>query len=178
MSKSRIQLTLGGGDIIVYPGTVNEANLGYVTECIFMPEKEIAWFLNGVPQGEVEGIPIRMSFGISFNRHQINSQNMAIAIGISESLIDSSSDANYDIVPLGINSEIPEIPYRFVHNRRDGYQIQIDIYRGIIGEPSEMGFPETEYFGTTTSIKALQVEGAQTNYEYGFIKIPKVTQPS
>ena len=178
MGKSRVQLTLGGGDIIAYPGTVNEANLGYVTECSFVPEKEIAWFLANVPQGEVEGIPIRISFGLTFNWHQVNSQNMAIALGIDENLIDTSSDAFYDIVPLGTNSNIPKIPYRFVHDRRDGYQIIIDIYNGIVGEPSEMGFPETEYFGTTTAIKALQLEGAQTNYEYGQLKIPKVSMPS
>jgi len=176
--KTRVELTLGGGDIIIYPGTVNEANLGYVKECAFVPEKEIAWFLANVPQTEVEGIPIRISFGLRFKWHQINSKNMAIALGVSESLIDKTTYADKDIVPLGLNSDIPKMPYRFVHTRRDGKQIIIDIYSGMVGAPSEMGFPETEFFGAETAIKALAVEGAETNYEYGQIILPRSEEVS
>ncbi len=178
MSKNRVQLTLGGGEIFVYPGTVNERSLGYVTECSFMPEKEIAWFLANVPQTEVEGIPIRISFGLSFNWHQVNAPNMALALGIDESLIDTTTYSTHDVVPLGLANDIPKIPYRFIHNRRDGYQIIIDLYNAAVGEPQEFGFPETEYFGPTCAIKALYVEGAQTNYEYGQIRVPKITLPS
>lgn len=178
MSKDRRQLTLGGGDLILHPDTVNEFNLGYITEAAFVPEKEIAWFLANVPQTEVEGIPIRVSFGMTFNWHQLNSQNVALALGIPDSIVDKTTYPDRDIVPLGLNTDIPKLPYRFTHTRRDGVIIQIDFYYAAIGEPSEMGFPETEYFGTTTAIKALTVEGAQPGYEYGQIIVPQAITPS
>jgi hypothetical protein len=178
MAKNRLELTLGGGDIIIYPDTVNELNLGYVTECVFVPEKEIAWFLAGVPQSEVEGIPIKVSFGLVFKWHQINAQNMAIALGIDPALIDSTSFTQYDIVPLGNSTLIPVTPYRFRHPRRDGFTIEIDLFNAAVGEPSEMGFPETEYFSATTAVKSIADPNAQLNYEHGQVKTPKTVQPS
>lgn len=173
--KDRRQLTLGGGDLFIYPGTVNEYNLGYITEVAFVPEKEIAWFLANTPQTEVEGIPIKISFGLTFKWHQINSTNMATSLGISESLVDTTTYSDKDIVPLGLSSDIPKLPYRFIHNRRDGKQIIVDLYYAAIGEPGEMGFPETEYFGAETALRGLTVEGAQPGYEYGQITVPKGT---
>lgn len=176
------KVTLGNGTLYI-----NGVNVGFLKGNVeFVYGREMVDFKPANETGIVKKFVVSENASLKASLAELKTANLRLAMGISESISASqsfpadegspsggsyspSASASFDVLKFGGSRTISETPIRFVHERPDGKDIVIVLYKCVATPEITIPFDEENVILHDLSFDALIDSSRTAGDQIGFI---------
>lgn len=183
MASNVDKVTLGNGTLYI-----DGVDVGYLSGAVeVMYSRDIVEFKPSNAMGPVKQFVRGESFELKASLAQLQLSNLRLAMGLYESVDASKSfpayegaptggsysepddSASYDVITFGGKKTIDELPVRFVHERPDGKEVIVVMYKAVATPEITIPFNDEGVSVHDIRFKALHVTSRDAGDQLGFI---------